>query len=60
MFKNEHKLLFLRLGERGSSGVVLDTRDYPPVRVATEDDMVTNQYTEAKLVKRDPQRVVGS
>jgi hypothetical protein len=52
MFKNEHRTLFLGLTDEGSRGYVIDPRRAPYVWIATPEDMVTNQYTEAKFVRR--------
>ena len=52
MFKNEHKTMFLTFTDEGSSGYVIDTIRQPYVRHADASDMVTNQYNEAKLVRR--------
>jgi hypothetical protein len=51
MFRNEHKILFMLLREKDCVGYVIETVKRPFVqiaRVATEEDMLTVQYTEAR------------
>lgn len=51
MFKNETKILYLTLTETGEYGRVIDTVQPPYVRWATEEDMITNQYTECQFLR---------